>query len=93
MNTERPFKRKNPALPKHDREVLANHSRKVAARNAFWRGYAERHPPVGPSCPECGSTKTKRMDIEHEPNLWDCFDCGIWFDPVAEATAHKEVKK
>ena len=31
----------------------------------------------------CGSTNVVRD--ESEPNLWDCLDCGIWFDPSQEA--------
>lgn len=34
----------------------------------------------------CGSANVQRDDAE--PHLFDCLDCGIWFDPSAEpATA------
>lgn len=30
----------------------------------------------------CGSTNTSQD--QDEPQLWDCLDCGIWFDPEEE---------
>jgi len=30
----------------------------------------------------CGSTNT--VQDESEPQLWDCLDCGIWFNPDQE---------
>lgn len=35
-------------------------------------------------CPECGSTNTTDADDE---GLIDCFDCGIWFDPLHPANS------
>lgn len=34
---------------------------------------------VGTHCPECGSTNVSAIDRE---GLVDCFNCGIWFDPL-----------
>lgn len=40
----------------------------------------EQHTVVG-----CGSTNI--VQDESEPNIWDCLDCGIWFDPSREGVA------
>ena len=37
---------------------------------------------VGTRCPECGSTNVSAIDRE---GLVDCFNCGIWFDPLHHA--------
>ena len=47
---------------------------------------------MNPRCPDnkrwdddvvgCGSFNT--VQDPDEPSLWDCHDCGIWFDPDLE---------
>lgn len=37
----------------------------------------EPHTIIG-----CGSTNVSQCDLE--PHIWDCGDCGIWFEPTQE---------
>lgn len=45
-----------------------------------WTAEGAVHTIVG-----CGSSNTRRDDLEP---LWDCLDCGIWFDPAQEEASN-----
>ena len=35
------------------------------------------------SCPDCGSTTSVKRD-EVDSNVWNCWECGVWFDSKYE---------
>lgn len=60
-----------------DREGAAVSTETYACPTATVAPDGTPHTIIG-----CGSTNVQRD--ETEPNVWDCLDCGLWFDPSRE---------